>query len=261
MTLRLSRTFFGTASLERRSEGFEVALRRATVPPEQVPEHAHDTAHLILAIDDDYLSGAVGAAAWRGPSMLVYNPPGTLHRDRFRTTGGRFLAIDIPRGFEPHGIIDALAIGAGPVRAQAARVMAALMGDVSGLELEDQLLALSAALTLIAAKASAPPPWLQVAAEAITDLAANPELRVQDIARLAGVHPVHLAREFARHLRCSPGEAIRRLRVEGVAASLAKRRSLGNIAYDHGFADHAHMTRCFRAFYGVTPSAFRAAFD
>ena len=90
MTLRLLRTFFGTTTLEREDQGFRVALQRATFAPEAAPEHSHETAHLILAIDDEYLSGAVGTTAWKGPSMLVYSPPRTLHRDRFATTGGGF---------------------------------------------------------------------------------------------------------------------------------------------------------------------------
>lgn len=261
MTLWLSRTFLGSVSLERECQGYHLALRRATVPPEAVPEHAHETAHFILAIDDAYLSEAVGATAWRGPSMLVYNPPGTLHRDRFATTGGRFLSVDVPRGFEPKTILDPIVIQSRAARMRAAEVLVGLIEDATALEIEDRLLGLSAALTGDAALERTAPSWLAVALEAVADLANEAGLRVHDIAERVGVHPVHLARVFMRHQGCSPGHAIRQARVERVAASLAKRRTLGDIAQDHGFADQAHMTRCFRASYGTTPTAFRAAFD
>lgn len=261
MTLRLSRTFFGTASLEREYQGFHVALRRGTVAPEAVPEHSHETAHLILAIDDEYLSGAIGATAWRGPSMLIYNPPGTLHRDRFATTGGRFLSIDFPQGFEPPDIRDPMVIQPGAARLRVAELLTVLVEDAPVLEAEDVLLGLSAALAKDAEPNLSAPPWLAIAIESIADLAIEAGLRVHDIAQIAGVHPVHLARVFAQHLGCSPGHAIQRARVERAAASLTKRGTLGDIAHRCGFADQAHMTRCFRSFYGTTPTAFRAAFD
>lgn len=261
MTLRLSRTFFGTASLEREYQGFHVALRRATVAPEAVPEHSHKTAHLILAIDDEYLSGAIGARAWSGPSMVIYNPPGTLHRDRFATTGGRFLSIDFPQGFEPRGILDPVVIQPGAARLRVSEVLTALIEDAPVLEAEDHLLGLSAALANDAGPTLSAPPWLAIAIESIADLANNAGLRVHDIAQIAGVHPVHLARVFARHLGCSPGHAIQRARVERAAASLTNRGTLGDIAHECGFADQAHMTRCFRSMYGTTPTGFRAAFE
>jgi AraC-like DNA-binding protein len=42
---------------------------------------------------------------------------------------------------------------------------------------------------------------------------------------------------------------------------LTKRGTLGDIAHQCGFADQAHMTRCFRSLYGNTRTGFRAAFD
>lgn len=259
MALRLSRSFLGTATVERECEGFKVALRRATVPPDAVPEHAHDTAHLILAIDDGYVSGAVGAGSWRGPSMLVYNPPRTLHRDRFAATGGRFVSIDVPAGAEPEGIADPIVIQAGGARRATMAVVAAMLADSPALALEDALLGQLAALASTG-DGTQPPPWLRIAKDALADLADQSQLRVHDLARLAGVHPVHLARVFAEHVGCSPGEAIRRTRVERVAASLPRGGSIAGLAAENGFTDHAHLTRCFRSAYGVTPSAFRAAF-
>jgi len=82
--------------------------------------------------------------------------------------------------------------------------------------------------------------------------------------------PVPLA-ELARRLACHPRTLERRLREEGLTAeilrqavrllhAMARMRSGGNlaaIAAEAGYADHAHMTRSFRASCGMAPSFFK----
>ncbi|MDV3456831.1 helix-turn-helix transcriptional regulator [Sphingomonas sp. HF-S4] len=193
--------------------------------------------------------------------MLVYNPPKTQHRDRFATTGGRFLSIDLPPGSEPATIANAVVLDRGEARSAAMRVAAVMLSGASDLALQDAFLGVSASLEGAGDENRTLPSWLRVAVEALADLANEAELRVHDLAQLTGVHPVHLARVFRRHLGCSPGEVIRRTRVERAAAALSTGHSLAGLAAEHGFSDHAHLTRCFRAAYGVPPAAFRAAFD
>jgi AraC family transcriptional regulator len=56
----------------------------------------------------------------------------------------------------------------------------------------------------------------------------------------------------------SPGEYVRRLRVERARADLEKSRdSLSAIALRHGYADQSHFTREFRRATGLTPAAYR----
>jgi AraC family transcriptional regulator len=121
-------------------------------------------------------------------------------------------------------------------------------------------LSLVVALSQTARSVTHAPSWLAVATEALQDLAHDASLRIRDVANHAGVHPVHLARVFADHHGCSPGNAIRRLRIERAVAMLSTTRSLADVAADAGFADQSHMTRCFRAVYGATPSRMRSAF-
>ena len=55
---------------------------------------------------------------------------------------------------------------------------------------------------------------------------------------------------------------IRHRRLEGVRMALAeplRRESINELAYRFGFSDSSHLTRLFKARYGETPTAFRAA--
>jgi len=82
--------------------------------------------------------------------------------------------------------------------------------------------------------------------------------RLADVARIAGVHPMHLAKLFRRRFGCSMGEYLRRRRIAWACGQLA--RGAGNIAavaHDAGFADHAHFTRTFVRLTGCTPKWYR----
>lgn len=253
--------FLGTRSVERDCTGFTAALRRATVPAEEVVEHAHAGAHLVLAIDATYLSAARGSADRNGPMTLVYNPPGTLHRDRFAVTGGRFMSIDLDPGLVHGGPAEPLVVADIEARAGAGRI-AGMIGTTApdAVELEALLLDVVAHVHDRPATSRHMPCWLGTAAEALADLAGNSALQVREVARLAGVHPVHFAREFRRHFGCGPSKALRRHRVARAAGLLSRGSRLADIALQAGFADQSHMSRAFRHEYGTTPARFREAF-
>jgi AraC family transcriptional regulator len=83
--------FYGAPTVERRLPGVRVAHLSATTSADEVHEHSHDDAHFVLATHGRYLTTAWGPET-EGP-VLVYNPPGVIHRDRFVGPGGYFLAV------------------------------------------------------------------------------------------------------------------------------------------------------------------------
>jgi AraC family transcriptional regulator len=103
-----------------------------------------------------------------------------------------------------------------------------------------------------------PPAWLCAARDFIHENALEP-VSLADVARAAGRHEIHLAREFRRHFALSVGGYLRRLRTERAAERLLDSRlGVGEIALECGFSSHAHLCREFKARLGVTPSQYRA---
>ena len=83
-------------------------------------------------------------------------------------------------------------------------------------------------------------------------------LRLQDIAQELGVTRYVLARSFQAQWGCSLGEYVRNLRLQAAHRLLEEtRRPVGDIAYETGFADQSHLTRCFRQHFGITPAHLR----
>jgi AraC family transcriptional regulator len=83
--------------------------------------------------------------------------------------------------------------------------------------------------------------------------------RLAGVARIAGIHPMHLAKLFRRRFGCSMGEYLRRRRIAWACEELAReQRTITDIAIRAGFADHAHFTRTFVRLTGCTPRWYRA---
>jgi AraC family transcriptional regulator len=84
-------------------------------------------------------------------------------------------------------------------------------------------------------------------------------LRVAALAAAVNVHPVYLCRAFRAAYGTTPGEYLRRLRIEWAERTLAHSdRPLAAIAAEAGFSDQSHFTREFRRHTGLTPARFRA---
>lgn len=82
---------------------------------------------------------------------------------------------------------------------------------------------------------------------------------VSRAARYGGVSCRQVERQCAAWTGLSPQELIRLLRFQRALGYLRHRpeRNLAWIAHASGFADHAHFTRDFGRFAGLTPSGFR----
>jgi AraC family transcriptional regulator len=78
------------------------------------------------------------------------------------------------------------------------------------------------------------------------------------IAAQLGVSRATLYRDFTSAFCCSPGEYLRRTRIDQAAAALAnERRPIADIAADYGFYDQSHFDRVFRSTLGMTPTEYR----
>lgn len=267
--LRKHAEFYGSSTRKATAAGFALADMRPD-PHLVVQRHTHDVAHFIFFMSGAYITAARNAPLVCLRPTLIYNPPGTTHRDRFEALDGRvdghFLAISVSAetmerlagqvalAGEPTNLNDPAAI------ALAAR----LSRECHRWEGTSPLVAEAICLELVSHAARrelrepvSPPPWLRHARAMLRDLCAD-DLSIGDLARECAVHPVYLARVFRRFFDCSPGGYSRRCRLERAAALLSGScRSLGDIALASGFADQSHMTRAFRRAYSMPPGEYR----
>ena len=101
------------------------------------------------------------------------------------------------------------------------------------------------------------PAWVAVIREMLHDDPVK-QWTLAALAVLAGVHPIHLSRQFPKYFGCNMGDYIRKLKIQkSIALATNKSLSLTEIAYACGFADQSHFIRCFKAEHKMNPSAFR----
>jgi transcriptional regulator GlxA family with amidase domain len=79
---------------------------------------------------------------------------------------------------------------------------------------------------------------------------------LQDLAVVARVSKSYLVREFHRVVGLPPHAYHLQLRIARAARLLATGLSLSRVAVEAGFADQSHLSRRFKAAYGLTPLDF-----
>lgn len=255
--------FFGDPSFRRELPGFSLARVVASRSSREVPEHVHETAHAVIVLEGRYTSDAARPEAGRAPG-LIWNPPGTAHRDRFLDRDGVFLTVSVSEArLSAFGSarlpVRPIALASGPALRASRHLARALRcwPRRSTLRAERLCHALLDGLVTERLLEREPPAWLRAARETLAARYDEP-LRVAEIAAQADVHPVHLIRSFRRFFGRTPHAFLRERRLES-ASTLLRTTSLAlvEIALRTGFADQSHFTRAFTRRFGTAPAAFR----
>jgi AraC family transcriptional regulator len=255
--------FFGKLQSSRSLNGITLSHRIADSPAAEVEVHTHVEAHFVLVTSGHYVSSARSTP--NRSITLVYNPPGTTHRDHFNLGRGSFFTISITAqrlAESTDSELPALAVHLSDDRA--CGLARTLLAECTRWNKSSSLKAESLYSELLAATLhrSAPaelsrPTWLRAAYELIQDHYAE-DLIIREIANSVGVHPTHLARVFRSFLGCTPGDLLRARRLEKAAELLLSTNiPVVEIALEAGYSDQTQFTKAFRQMYGTPPGSYR----
>jgi AraC family transcriptional regulator len=235
----------------------------------EMTPHQHDEASMNIVVAGQFLEriGRDERTYTRGTASFC--PASTTHSQKFGATGVRQII------FKPHDswldyladckarLDDAPHSYSTTFRDLGDRLLEEMRQDdgFSAVACEGIMLEIVAAFGRSGTAAVAntkPPAWLRAAREFMHENAFV-SLTMAQIARAAGRHEIHLAREFRRFFGIPVGAYMRRLRTEQAERLLLKPQiSISEIAQSCGFASHSHLCREFKAHFGITPSEYRA---
>jgi AraC family transcriptional regulator len=237
--------------------------------------HAHSDPYLTVTLAGEYSERFQPVSLKAGPvplpstrtcleGSIVFRPAGEAHATRFHARPGRCLRVRLSPGWLAEGPPDlrlpqrSVQLHAGPLGSLAAQLHGELVAGRSRAAIQGLTRALVVGIARRAeAIAAGVPPWLPRVLDRMHAEFARP-LPLADLARTAGVHPLHLARVFRRRHGTTVAAYVRRLRLEsGLHQLRLPDRTLAEIALCAGFADQSHFTRTFKRMTGLTPRAYR----
>jgi AraC family transcriptional regulator len=232
-----------------------------------LPRHCHANTYLTLVLSGTYTESYAHREFRWSEGAVHLLPAGERHENRFETAT-RLLRVKIePAAIQKLGEEHARCLSepreiTGPLAAWLAnRMIREFMAqdDVSPLAMEGVLLEMLAesARSSDETHGSNAPGWLR----RVRDLLQDSYLEAPGLAALAGsagVHPVHLSREFHKHFHMTVGEYIRKRRIEHASELLSNSElSMTEIASTCGFSDQSHFCALFKKHLGMTPGKFR----
>lgn len=200
-------------------------------------------------------------------SLILMNPD-TLHTGEAATQAGwryrmAYIHPDLMRAVtgRPPGLF-AEPVRFDPARAAAvAQVLQALWEPGPELHTQGLLLTLLDLLQpLSEARATPTPsgaPRFDRVLACMQDRLAD-ELRLAELAQEAQLSPYHFLRSFKREFHVTPQQMLMAFRLAQAKRLLARGQRPADVAAACGLTDQAHLTRCLRQRYGVTPGQYQA---
>lgn len=262
----------GSNRLTSRDLGLFQVTNVAFAPATTLPSHYHERTCFAVVLEGTVEKVFTRNRHTSAAGSVVTMPAGEQHADHFAGDGAQLLVVEPQSGHEAQELLHPCAsilqsvqhVRDSRIITLAWRVHRELHDPdpvsslaVSGYVLE--MLAQAARAHNGEQRQTRPPAWLREAREYLHDNF-NQSFQIADVAEAVGVHPVHLARTFREHCDVSPSRYLRRLRLNWVAARLARSEEpLSVLAGRAGFADQSHLTRLFKRQTGLTPGQYRRA--
>jgi AraC-like DNA-binding protein len=161
----------------------------------------------------------------------------------------------------PSGCFDVTSLGNWEATWMAWRLYSAFLKGAPGRELRIEAIILQ--LLALAARSGKEKRtgheslWLRRVRDLIDGQYLN-EYRLSELASIAGVHRVHLVREFRKRYGTTIGEHVRKLRMDYAYQLLGQTKlPLREVAAACRFADQSHFTKQFKRLSGLTPAEYR----
>jgi AraC family transcriptional regulator len=256
--------FFGESS--RRFTGANVTLSElAYRAVRKLPRHSHESAYVSLLMYGQYRDRLTGRLVEYAPFQAGFRPALTEHTDEYGEGVNLFFNVEIGARFldallaeDAQSVVPPMLCGARTAifacglyhnfmnetfsELAAESVVAEMMGDICGMRQVPEL---------------ATPRWLVRAIDYLHENCSR-SLALLEVAREAGVHPVHLSRVFRMRFGTTMGALANQVRIQRACRILSEDKNpLCDIASDCGFSDQSHFSRVFKAMLGITPARFR----
>jgi AraC family transcriptional regulator len=235
-------------------------------PDLRMSRHSHDLSRFILVVDGS-VTHRLESEQRCGAGSTVSVPRCEMHEDIVGGSGARCFIVELGCPWlAKHAVADLPVdrLGFAGLTGPFSGLMIRLRRECRVTDSASDIIVDGLVLEMIgqvrrasSSSSKIPPGWLVSIRDLLHDRFRDPHT-IGDLAAEAGVHPVHLCREFRRHTGLTVGSYLRRLRIDYACSELSRTgRKVTEIALDAGFSSHAHFASAFRCIVGMPPSNFR----
>jgi len=202
---------------------------------------------------------------------VFFRPPEMVHENRVSPAGARCFYLEVSSRWLGH-VEEYSSLPRQPISLEAGilqRLANSLyaqwqdMDDVAPLAIEGLACEMAAQFcrALRSKRETRPPRWLRQVHELLRSRF-NESLRLAEISRQVGMHPVHVVREFHRYYGVTIGQFRRKCRIDFACEQLVHSNwPIVEIALEAGFSQQPHFTYVFKRMTGLTPHQYRKLHD
>jgi AraC family transcriptional regulator len=233
-----------------------------------IPKHVHANPYFSLILEGGYSEKLGNKAQIHNPMSILWRREGILHKeDRIGAAGAHFFTVEV----QPKHLTDLSQIADIPEDfceqdSKLVQLICRLYHEFKTWQICSDLVAEGIILEMLAFavrkdiyREKQPPVWLLRVTEKLNDEFME-NISNEELAREAGVHPVHMAAVFRQFYHKTVSEYVQDQRINRAFNLLwDKKLSLAEIGSLTGFADQSHFTRVFKRIVGVAPGAFRSS--
>lgn len=233
-----------------------------------IPKHVHANPYFTLVLEGGYSEELGNKTYFHNPMSILWRREGVLHKqDRIGASGAHFFTVELqPKHLANLGQIANIPGDFCEQNSVLVQLICRLYHEFKNWQICSDMVAEGIILEMLALSVRKniypekhPPVWLLRVVEKLNDEFTE-NVSNEELARVAGVHPVHLAAVFRRFYHRTISEYVQNLRINRASELLSDRKlSLAEIGSLTGFADQSHFTRMFKQIVGVAPGAFRKA--
>ena len=240
-------------------------ITKWTYHPNVYPNwHYHENPSLTLILKGGAIDQRKKEEKAIGAGDLVLHRSEELHRNKFLSENSRHFCIemepgwfkkfDIPNHFEAKSLLLVNPV----IKAKVISVLGEFIDSGSTKNISVETLLLDCITDLNAVTISNYyPTWLNSLKELLHDEYYT-DWSLAQLAKRMNVHPVTISKYFTRYFKTTIGDYIRKIKICKSFSDLSnKSKAINNIGTNSGFADHAHFTKNFKKYTGVTPSEYR----
>ena len=248
-----------------------VMTRAWFAPGLRLAPHDHDTASVAVVLRGGWEGALDGHASLvEGGDTALVTPAGARHWNAFFPAETEVVVVEMAPdrsrlGNEYRSLLaEPATLHQRGLSGLAGRLAAELRSPDAHSPLLSEGLALELLATVARAlgneRGTTRPGWLERAEECLR-AGLSRGWTLDALSREVEVEPTRLVRGFRRHLRTTPADYLRQVRVNEARRLLSDtERPIADIALETGFTDQSHLTRVFRRSLGETPAAFRRRF-